>query len=134
MVFLLVMLGIFGGSLFAITDERGKLIAGIIFPIIIIIHLIYVFITPIILKKKTRLKLYEDKIIYNTGFIFLKEVYLPISKLQQIEIKTDIINKGFKASKLRISTSFLSFVTYELDTKICEEIVNLITNKNAGEK
>lgn len=121
---------IFDGS-----DNISYLIQNIILVVLIIILIgffIFTFINPYLLYKHARLYISDEYIEYYTGMIFYSSHFIPITKVQQVEINSGPIQRGYKASSITIKTAFDSLDTASIDTSVCEELKTVILKRIDG--
>ena len=113
----------------ALLIKMADLSLNIICWIIIVILIIYYLLQPFLLIKNTKLELTNSYLKYQTGVLFFKETFIPLTSIQQSELKTNIIKQLFKTSSLSFSTSFITLTTGPIKHDTCIEVINYILNK-----
>lgn len=82
----------------------------------------------------TSIRLDDEKIKYTTGFLLRRDIYIPLNKLQQIEINVNPILKVMGLSSLRLTTRYTDIKTVPFNAVECRAFVkDMIKRGNSNE-
>lgn len=113
----------------AVLIRLADVSLNIICWVIVGILLFYYLIQPFFLIKNTKLEIMPTHLKYQTGVLFFKETFIPLTSIQQSELTTNVIKQLFNTSSISISTSFITLTTGPINHEECLEVINYILKK-----
>ena len=129
----LIILWILYAFTYNFTKEFMILYIGVLF-----IITLFVMVYTLILYKHYKYKIVDDIIIVKCGYIVKKKYISPLSRVQQIELKQNFIQRLLSLSTIRIVTagSFGSIknIDHKVALKINSNILNLLSREDLNEE
>lgn len=111
-------------------SDRAKFIFYLCISIMVIVLIVYSYFLPFLEYQEWKYGIFEDKIEVIHGIFFKSKTLIPISRVQNFEIKQGPIQKRYGVSSIEIITAGITkeipAVTSMEAEKIAESLKNII--------